>query len=222
MTIFVKERNIAAEQNLEKKGQPMKPFGLTGNIGCGKSTVATLLSKYPDVLILDCDQIAKEIISSEAHQKEINHILGTDVFPKEKADFKAIAKIIFEEPEKKRLLETLIHPLVWSIVDQRAAAIGETKICIVESAIIFETDSENRFAAIIVATCNPHEQFRRMRDNRHMDDVQIGARLDQQLPSEEKVRRAQFVIHTDCDLDQLKDRVSDLYHNLKQQKGASP
>lgn len=199
----------------------MKPFGLTGNIGCGKSTVAALLSTYPDVLILDCDQIAKEIISSKAHQREINHILGTDVFPNEKADFKAIAKIIFEKPEKKRLLETLIHPLVWSVVDERVAVVCKTKICIVESAIIFETDNENRFAAIIVATCNPHEQFRRLRDNRQMKDVQIQARFAQQLSSEEKVRRAQFVIHTDCSLGQLEDRVSELYHNLKLQKGVA-
>lgn len=199
----------------------MKPFGLTGNIGCGKSTVATLLSKYQDVLILDCDQIAKEIISSETHQKEINHILGTDVFPSRRADFKTIANIIFEESEKKRLIEALIHPLVWSVVDERVTEVGKSGVCVVESAVIFEAYSENRFAAIIVATCNVYEQFRRLRESRKMKDVQIQARLDQQLPSEEKVQRAQFVIHTDCDLDQLKDRVSDLYHNLKQQKGVS-
>jgi dephospho-CoA kinase len=52
-----------------------------------------------------------------------------------------------------------------------------------------------------------------------MDDVQIQARLDQQLPSSEKEQRAQFVVRTDCSLDQLKDRVRDLYQNLKQQKG---
>ncbi len=63
---------MTPEQNLEKKGQLMKPFGLTGNIGCGKSTVATLLSKYPDVLILDCDRIAKEIIrATDTNNKSI-------------------------------------------------------------------------------------------------------------------------------------------------------
>jgi dephospho-CoA kinase len=197
----------------------MKSFGLTGNIGCGKSTIATLLGKFPDVLILDCDRIAKEIISGNDHRQQINTILGTNVFLDEKADFQTIARIIFEKPEKKRLLETLIHPLVWATVDERVASAGDSKICVVESAIIFETGSEGKFAAIIVATCNPHEQFRRLRDNRHTDDIQIQARLDQQLPSSVKEQRAQFVIHTDCSLNQLEDRVSDLYHNLKQQKG---
>ncbi len=145
--------------------------------------------------------------------------MGTDVLLDEKIDFHAIARIVFEAPEKKRLLETLIHPLVWKTVDERIASAGDSKICVVESAIIFETGSESKFAAIIVTTCNPHERFRRLRDNRHMDDVQIQARLDQQLPSSVKEQRAQFVIHTDCSLDQLEDRVNNLYHNLKQQKG---
>ncbi len=197
----------------------MKPFGLTGNIGCGKSAVATLLSKYPDVLILDCDQIAKEIISGNAHRHQINTILGINVFSSEKVNFRAIAKIIFEDPEKKRLLEALIHPLVWASVNEKVDFAGDGKVCIVESAIIFETMSEEQFAEIIVATCNPDEQFRRLRENRQMDDVEIQARLDQQLPSAEKEQRAQFVVHTDCSLDQLKDRVSNLYQNLKQKKG---
>jgi dephospho-CoA kinase len=210
---------MASEQNLEKKGHLMRPFGLTGNIGCGKSTVATLLSKYSDVLTLDCDRIAKEVISGNGYRQQINTILGTNVILDEKVDFQAIAKIIFEAPEKKRLLEALIHPLVWTTVDERVTSAGDNKICVVESAIIFETYSEGKFAAIIVATCNPHEQFRRLRNDRHVDDVQIQARLDQQLPSSAKEQRAQFVIHTDCSLDQLEDSVRNLYHNLKQRKG---
>jgi dephospho-CoA kinase len=197
----------------------MKPFGLTGNIGCGKSTVASLLSKYQDVMILNCDYIAKEIISNNIHEKEISDILGVEVFPNEKADLKLIARIVFNQPKKKRLLEALVHPLVWTTVQERINQVGDNKICVVESAIVYETCSESKFSAIIVATCNPHEQFRRLRESRQMDDVQIQARLDQQLPSSEKEQRAQFVVRTDCSLDQLKDRVRDLYQNLKQQKG---
>lgn len=197
----------------------MKPFGLTGNIGCGKSTVATLLSEYSDMLILSCDRIAKEIISGGTHKKEITSILETNVFQDGTTDFKAIAKIIFDQPEKKRLLEELTHPLVWTAVHEKVEQFGDNKICVVESAIIFETKSEDRFAAVIVATCNPHEQFRRLRENRRMEDAQIQARLGQQISSLEKEKQARFVIPTDCSLNQLKDRVSNLYHNLKQEKG---
>lgn len=196
----------------------MKPFGLTGNIGCGKSTVASLLRKYPDVLVLDCDHIAKKIILSNEYRQQINTILGSNVFMKEGANFHVIAEIIFKEPTKKRLFEGMIHPLVWAIVDQKIATVGDSKICVVESAIIFETNNVDRFTAIIVAVCNSYEQFRRLRKNRQMDDVQIQARIDQQLSSSEKEHRAQFIIHTDCKLDQLENRVSNLYYDLKKQK----
>lgn len=196
----------------------MKPFGLTGNMGCGKSTVAALLSKYPDILILDCDRIAKEIILSNKHRGKINTILGVNVFLDEKANFQEIAKIIFRETEKKRLFEALIHPLVWEIVDRRVASTAENMICVVESAIIFETQNEDRFTAVIVVTCDPHEQFRRLRESRRMNVAQIQARLDHQLPSSKKQQGAHFVINTDCRLDQLEDKVRYLYHNLKQQK----
>lgn len=197
----------------------MNAFGLTGNIGCGKSTVAKLLSEHRDVSIFDCDRIAKEIMSGTGCRKEISDILGTDVFLGGKVDFKAIAKIIFEKPEKKRLLEELVHPLVWKTVCEKVDSTGDSKICIVESAIIYETASEDTFLATIVAVCNSLEQFRRLREDRHMTDADIQTRLGQQLSSSEKEKRAQFVIRTDCSLEQLKDRVSDLYHNLKQRKG---
>jgi len=196
----------------------MKAFGLTGNIGCGKSTVATLLSKYPDVMIIDCDQIAKEIISSGFHKEEINSILGANIFASGNADFKVIANIIFGDPKKKKLLEELLHPFVWDVIEKKVRVIGNQKICIVESAIIYETRSEDKFTVVIVATCNPEEQLRRIRENRTMNNVQIHARIAQQLPSRKKERRAHFVIHTDCSLDKLKDRARNLYHNLKQQK----
>lgn len=194
----------------------MKSFGLTGNIGCGKSTVSTLLSKYPDVLFFDCDLIAKKIISNGLHKQEINSILGIDAFTSENADFEKIAKIIFKNNKKKKLFENLLHPLVWATVEEMIESAGNQKICIVESAIIYETKSEDKFASVIVATCNPEEQFRRIQNDRKMNRTDIQARLAQQIPSSEKEARAQFVIRTDCSMRQLKDKVSVLYQKLKQ------
>lgn len=199
----------------------MNAFGLTGNIGCGKSTVASLLASYPDVLVLDCDRIAKEIISDTsgdpggAHRQRINEILGTDVFAIGKADFQAIAKIIFTDRAKKTSFEAYIHPLVWETVQDTVNACSDSTICVVESAIIYEIGSEHTFTAMIVASCNRTEQIRRLRNNRQMKNADIDARIKEQLPQEEKIKQAQFVISTDCSLDQLNDAVHTLYKNLK-------
>ena len=197
----------------------MKAFGLTGNIGCGKSTVASLLSKYPDILVFDCDRIAKEIISSGLYKQEINSILGIDAFVGKNADFEKIAKIIFKNNKKKKLLEELLHPLVWATVEERVMANRDQKICVVESAIIYETKNENKFIAVILVTCNPKEQFQRLLKNRKMSLNEIQARIAQQTPSLEKETKAQFLIRTDCSLKQLKNRVIDLYQKLKKKGG---
>ncbi|MFA5934560.1 MAG: dephospho-CoA kinase [Candidatus Paceibacterota bacterium] len=194
----------------------MKAFGLTGNAGCGKSTVASLFSRYQDVLIIDCDRVAKEILSNQTLQREINSILGTDVFPDGKVNRKLIANIIFKQPEKKRLMEELVHPIVWATVQKMIQETSKGTVCIVESAIIYETKSENLFEAVIDVTCDYEEQVRRLRENRKMEDSDIQALLTSQLSSFEKERRSHFVINTNCTLEQLSERVEKLYRELKQ------
>lgn len=192
----------------------MNAYGLTGNIGCGKSTVAKLLATHPDVVVFDCDAIAKAIILSEYHRLEIAQILGVTNIP----DPKTIAKIIFQEPQKKRLLEEYVHPLVWQTVQERVER-SHNKICIVESAIIFETGSEHKFTAIITVTCSYDEQVRRLKEFRSMRDEEIGLRINQQLPSQTKMDRADFVIQTECSMEELHSRVTSLYHELKKKSG---
>jgi len=199
----------------------MKPFGLTGNIGCGKSTVASLLAQYPNVLIFDSDCLAKEFLSSEEYREEVITILGPEVI-EQVMNFKAVAQIIFADAEKKKQIEALIHPLVWKTIEQKIKQAGRNMIPIVESALLYEISWEHRFAGMIVAVCNPTEQFRRLRENRNMKDDAIQKRLAQQFPQDAKIENAQFVIHTDCSMRELKMRVDTLYLELKQRKGAQP
>ncbi|MCI5108232.1 MAG: dephospho-CoA kinase [Candidatus Pacebacteria bacterium] len=196
----------------------MRAFGLTGDIGCGKSTVSNILSKYPDVSVFDCDKIAKEILG-DIPRDEIIAILGVNVFPQGTLDFKMMSEIIFRDQEKKGLLEDLVHPLVWVDVQEKVNSTNPNNICVVESAIIFETESACNFLAMIVVVCSKEEQFRRLRENRHMSDKQILDRINQQLPSYKKEQQADFVIQTGCSIPELKRRVATLYHNLKNHKG---
>lgn len=191
----------------------MLAYGLTGNIGCGKSTVSEMLSHYDNVLIINCDEIAKEIIASGEHRYKICSILGEDVFPGGKANFKKIAEIIFQKPEKKKAFERLIHPMVWTKVES-VVYTNPRRICIVESAIIYETESEKRFIGVILATCEPGEQFRRLREDRGMTTEEILARTSQQRSSHEKEAKSQFVINTNCTIGELIRRVGRLYEML--------
>lgn len=196
----------------------MEAYGLTGNIGCGKSTVAKILAKFKGVAVFDCDQISKELMSSGRYIKEINTILQDNVFDithGNRPDLPKIAKIIFSHPERKMALEKFIHPFVWQEVEQQVNAQDGKKLCVVESAIIFETRNQDRFTDIITVTCNQVEQLRRLRENRKMSEDQIKARIVQQVPSSYKEKNARYVINTDCSPEQLEQRVESLYRQLR-------
>lgn len=195
----------------------MRAFGLTGNIGCGKSTVATLLDAYPDTLVIDTDQLAKDIIVRQEHRDSINSTLGEDVFVDTEI-FHRIAEIIFKDAERKRAFDRLVHPLVWAEAESQVKA-SPNKICVVESALIFETESQSKFLATITVSCNQKEQMRRLTEDRKMSREKAEARLAMQLPQQVKEDMANMIIRTDCTKIVLAGRVDNLYRILRKWKG---
>lgn len=195
----------------------MKLYGLTGNIGCGKSTVAKLLVIQGDVVVFDCDKIAKEIIASEAIRQDLVKIVGSGIFSNDNTvDWKKLAGIVFSDKRKKFRLEHLVHPLVRETIAQESECLSHDMIGIVESAIIYETSWYDAFNGVVVATCGRSEQVRRLKKHRNMSEDDILARINAQLPQYEKEHRANFVISTDCSPVQLETNVVDLYNKLKQ------
>lgn len=195
----------------------MRAFGLTGSIGCGKSTVAALLDAYPDTLVIDTDRLAKDIIVRQEHRDAVNSALGCDVFAGAEV-FPRIAEIIFNDAERKVAFDRLVHPLVWAEVEKQVEASPE-KICVVESALIFETASEGKFLAVAVAACNPSEQLRRLVEDRNMSLEKAKGRVAMQLPAQVKEDMADMIIRTDCPKIVLAARADSLYRVLKKWKG---
>lgn len=177
-------------------------YGLTGNMGCGKSTVAEFLQKHNNVRVLDCDQISKEILFDPKNKSKIEKILETKI---------SEAKIIFNDPIKKQKLEKFIHPLVWQEVQRQIENGPKDVIYIVESALIFETKMENSFKKIILVTCSKKEQFERIKKRNNWSDKEIEERLNNQLPDKEKINKSWITINTDCSVEELKSKVEEIY-----------
>lgn len=180
----------------------MNAYGLTGNMGCGKSTVAEFFKKHNNICVLDCDQISKEILFDPKNKSKIEKILGTEVNE---------AKIIFNDPIKKQKLEKFIHPLVWQEVRRQIKNGAKDTIYIVESALIFETKMENSFKGIILVTCSKKEQFERIKKRNNWSDKEIEERLKDQLPDEEKINKSWITINTDGSMGELKSKVEEVY-----------
>lgn len=188
----------------------MNAFGLTGNMGCGKSTVVEILKKHKNICVLDCDQISKEILFNPKNKSKIEKILGTKV---------SEAKIIFNDLTKKQKLEEFIHPLVWQEVQKQIKNGFKDTIYIVESALIFETKMENSFKGIILVTCSKKEQFERIKKRNNWSDKEIEERLKNQLPDDEKIKKSLITINTNGSIKELKSKVEQIYFLILSKTG---
>lgn len=173
-------------------------YGLTGNMGCGKSTVAKLLEKRKNICVLDCDQISKEIFFDIKNRPKIEKILGKKVDE---------AEIIFKDPTKKQRIEKFIHPKVWQKVREEIKNGSKNTIFIIESALIYETKMESNFKGIILVTCNKKEQFKRIKERNNWTEKQIKERLKSQMSDKNKKKNVFIKINTNCSMKELKSKV---------------
>lgn len=194
----------------------MKKIGVTGNMGCGKSTVLSLLSKYDDLLIIDCDSISKDLINSHKYDEKLIEILGNQIFSGDGSiNLKQISSIIFSDKKIKSDLENFIHPLVWSVIEDKVASNSDKEFCIIESAIIFEMKNEKKFDYVITVVCSLLDQYERIAMRSKMSANEILDRLQSQYLSEYKELRSNYVVNTSCNLKKLNKRVDKLYESLK-------
>ncbi len=199
----------------------MLQVGVTGNIGCGKSTVMSLFAKYPDVLCFDADSIAKEILVDTQYREQVIAILGSAVEKDSEIDFAAVAGVIFSNDGVRNQLEDFIHLLLWQKIDQVIDQSKGVAIVVVESAILFEKNLEARFDHIITVYCSEAEQIRRLREDRGMSTEQIMGRMATQMCTVDKVDRADWAISTERELDKIAMHVNIVYRLLHSKRKES-
>ncbi len=189
-------------------------FALTGNMGCGKSVIAQFLQKnHPDIYLFNCDQIAKDLIFDPKNTKKVQNILDIKSIDKQE-----IAKIIFNNSEKKQALENFIHPLVWQQLEEVIKKQNKNTIFIVESAILYEIGKDKDINNVILATCDYQEQKNRIKNRDNLSDKEIEKRLKDQLPTKLKESKSSIIINTNCSLKELEIKTEKLYSYIKNQE----
>lgn len=190
-------------------------YGLTGNMGCGKSTVAEFFGKFKDVVVFNADQIAKELLCEEQYSQKLQQLLGPHVFSEGKIDIGKVAQLVFNDYKALQKLESFIHPLTWNSICERMKKHTKISFFLVETALIYETEWQRFFKAVIVVMCDKAQQYHRLHIYRGLSDREIDRRLKRQLANEEKMKRADFVIDTTCSLEEVENKACRLYHHLK-------
>ena len=178
----------------------MLKVGLTGGLACGKSFVGEALASY-GCLLVRADELGHQVLapSGEAYEEVVREF-GSDILSEAgEIDRHALAARVFGAPERLARLNSLVHPPVLRREEALMAEFAKHEpdgIAVVEAAILIETGSYKRFDRIILETCSEEQQVERAmrREGALLDDVR--ARLDRQMPLDEKQKYADFVIDT--------------------------
>ncbi len=205
---------ITGQRYLKKKvcWGLMRLIGLTGSIGSGKSTVAQRLRAL-GVPVLDADEYAREAAS--VLKSEI-----CEAFPEAcqtgEVDRMALGQRVFADPEARRRLEALIHPYVHRRLQeetQKAVASGH-KLVVHDIPLLFETGRGADFSGVLVVAAPTELRKARVMARSRLGEAEFLARDQSQMPQEEKVHRATWVIWNDADLETLYKRVDDWYKEV--------
>lgn len=200
----------------------MLRVGLTGGIACGKSVVARLLCDM-GAHIIYADAIAHELYQpGQPVYEELVKTFGQEIVrPDGEIDRARLAALAFSEG-KVNQLNKIVHPAVIRRQEQLIYEISTREpnaVIVVEAALIFEAGAKNRFEKMIVVTCLPEQKIIRYALRAGIDEAAAKAEVERrskaQLPDDEKVRRADYVIDNSGAVERTRQQVERIYAQLK-------
>ncbi len=199
----------------------MRVWGLTGNIGSGKSTVARLLAAR-GVPVVDADQIAREVVMpGRPALKEIAGRWPKVISPDGALDRKALAARVFADPKEREELNHIVHPRIAEEVSARLGALAgaDHPVAVYEAALIVETRLQDGLDGLIVVTAPEETQIARLLRRDGMTRAEIRERMAAQLPVADKLRHATVVIDNAGGEQDLTAQVDRLVAILRQGPG---
>jgi dephospho-CoA kinase len=190
--------------------------GLTGGIGSGKSTVARLLDRRGAVVI-DADQLAREAVAggTEGFDRVVA-TFGREVLgPDGELDRKALAELVFADPERRAALEAIVHPDVARRFAERLEPYRDTdRVVVYVTPLLVELALAPAFDVVIVVTATPHLRVSRVASDRGLDPEDVRRRMAAQATDERRMEVADVLLDNDGSLAELEAQVDRLWPDL--------
>ncbi len=194
-----------------------KLVGLTGNIGSGKSTVASLMVARGAVLI-DADVLARQATEDPEVLRQIAEALGEDLLENGQLDRAKTAAKIFHDEQARRTLGAIVHPWVRRKSAEQARSLQQQPepppLILMDVPLLYENGLEREFDAVVVVTAPLEQRSVRVQAGRGFSEEEVRARDAAQMPLEQKVERADFVVENSGTREQLELRVARLWQQL--------
>ena len=196
----------------------MLKIGLTGGLGCGKSTAGIVLAEL-GASIFDADNEAKTIISKNLTvQSELIAEFGTDIMgPGNVIDLKKLGRIALQDEDHQLRLNLVVHPYIYDLIDEqfdKISAKNKHTMFIVDGALIYESGYDQHLDYVIVVTALMKNRMERAMGRRTLTREQILQRIELQWTEEEKTGLADFVIHNDSTENSLRKEITEIYERI--------
>jgi len=197
----------------------MLVVGLTGGVASGKTAVSQVL-REEGATILDADLIARELV--EPHQpawEELRRAFGDEVLnPDGSVQRKKLAAQIFSHPEKREVLNAILHPRIRDEINTRLRVIREKDpgaIVVIDAALLVESGDYQGMDGVIVVSASETQQVERLREREGLDEDAARQILASQTSVEERLRVADFVIRNEGSLEDTRRRAKEVFQALK-------
>lgn len=196
----------------------MLRVALTGGIATGKSYC---LARFADLgaPTIDADWLARQAVSpGTAGFSQVVARFGNAIVQLDGTlDRPALGALVFADPDARRALEAIIHPVVYAAIGrwfEGLAKAGRATAAIADIPLLYETGTEGAFDKVVVAACPASLQRRRLMERSHMSAADADRRIGSQFPIDDKVRRADYVIDTSGSFEDSDRQVREIWGKL--------
>ena len=196
----------------------MLKVGLTGGIGCGKSTASTVMAELGSYIFEADDEAKKMITENSTVQSELIFEFGTDIMGAGNVmDLQKLGRIALQDEDHQMRLNLVVHPYIYNLIDDQFDKISKKNkhsMFVVDGALIYESGYDQHLDYVIVITALMKNRMERAIDRGTLTRQQILQRIDLQWSEEEKTGLADFVIHNDSTQEDLQKEITEIYNRI--------
>ena len=188
-------------------------LGLTGGIASGKTTVSKKIKELGGYII-DADKISKEVSNSQEVLKKVEENFGVEVIENGSLNRKKLREIIFNNREKRKMLNNIMHPIIVKKMKEAIVEHKEEKLIVLDIPLLYETKLEYLCDKVLVVWVDEKTQIERIK-KRDNSSTELAKRiLSSQMPLLEKLKKADYNIENNETIENLEKKVEKFIETL--------
>ena len=212
--IFAQPRNLGFSFSPRRR-KPSFLIGLTGSLGCGKSTVAAMFAKR-GVKVIDADAITRELLApGKKSVKKVAKVFPCAILNASTINRSELAKIVFNNPRELQKLTDILYPEALKVVKSQISQYKNEPFIVLDVPLLFESGWDKFTDTSIVVKAKRSQQIERAQKRLGITRSEIMRRLKNQMPLQEKCDRADIIIDNSRDLKQTRVQVDAIIHRLE-------